>query len=65
MDIVVDEEPATNSWVHLSFFNRWEAMSHCHPWTTVDQLRRLAAKMPGSERPQWETEFEIEDFLPD
>ena len=61
----VDEEPATYSWVHLSFFKRWEAMGHCHPWTTVEQLRGLAAKMPGSERPQWETEFEIEDFLPE
>lgn len=59
----VDEEPATYSWVHLSFFKRWEAMGHCHPWTTLEELRERADELPGPERPRWETEFEIEDFL--
>lgn len=61
----VDEEPATYSWVHLNFFKRWEAMGQCHPWTTRDQLRELANQVPGPDRPRWETEFEIEDFLGD
>jgi len=59
----VDEEPATYSWVHLSFFKRWEAMGQCHPWTTLEELRELAVEMPGPKRPRWETEFEIEDFF--
>jgi len=59
----VDAEPATYSWVHLSFFRRWEAMGQCHPWTTLEELRELAGEMPGPERPRWETEFEIGDFL--
>lgn len=59
----VDEEPAAYSWVHLSFFKRWEAMGQCHPWTTLAELRDLAGEMPGPERPRWETEFGIDDFF--
>jgi hypothetical protein len=38
-------------------------MGQCHPWTTLEELRELAGEMPGPERPRWETEFEIGDFL--
>ena len=59
----IDEPPAEYSWVHLSFFKRFEAMDQCHPWTTMAELRELADEMPGPERPRWETEFEVGMFL--
>ena len=59
----VDEPPAEYSWVHLSFFKRFEAMEQCHPWKTLTELRELADEMPGPERPRWETEFDPEMFL--
>ncbi|MFC4247874.1 hypothetical protein ACFOZ7_13085 [Natribaculum luteum] len=59
----VDEEPAVYSWVHLSFFKRWEAMGQCYPWTTLEELRDLADEMPGPVRPRWETEFDVDVFL--
>ncbi|SEH18055.1 hypothetical protein SAMN04487967_3580 [Natronorubrum sediminis] len=55
----IDEPPAEYSWVHLSFFKRFEAMDQCYPWTTMDELRDCADEMPGPERPQWETEFNV------
>ena len=58
----IDEPPAEYSWVHLSFFKRFEAMDQCHPWTTIAELRDLADEMPGPERPRWETEFDIGMF---
>ena len=58
----IDEPPAEYSWVHLSFFKRFEAMDQCHPWTTMAELRGLADEMPGPERPRWETEFYVETF---
>lgn len=58
----IDEPPAEYSWVHLSFFKRFEAMDQCHPWTTMAELRDRADEMPGPERPQWETEFDGEMF---
>lgn len=58
----IDEPPAEYSWVHLSFFKRFEAMNQCHPWTTMAELRDLANKMPGPERPRWETEFDVGMF---
>lgn len=58
----IDEPPAEYSWVHLSFFKRFEAMDQCHPWTTMAELRGLADEMPGPERPRWETEFDVETF---
>lgn len=58
----IDESPAEYSWVHLSFFKRFEAMAQCHPWTTMTELRDCADEMPGPERPQWETEFDIGMF---
>jgi len=57
-----DEPPAEYSWVHLSFFKRFEAMDQCHSWTTVAELRELADEMPGPERPLWETEFDVGMF---
>ncbi len=59
----VDEEPAVYSWVHLSFFKRWEAMGQCYPWMTLEELRDLADEMPGPVRPRWETEFDVDTFL--
>ncbi|WP_241175381.1 hypothetical protein [Natronolimnobius sp. AArcel1] len=56
----IDEPPAEYSWVHLSFFKRFESMDQCHPWTTMAELRDLADEMPGPERPRWETEFDVE-----
>ncbi|MFD1564575.1 hypothetical protein ACFR99_13580 [Haloarchaeobius amylolyticus] len=56
----IDEPPAEYSWVHLSFFKRFEAMNQCYPWTTMAELRDLADEMPGPERPRWETEFDVE-----
>lgn len=58
----IDEPPAEYSWVHLSFFKRFEAMNQCHPWTTMAELRDLADEMPGPERPQWETEYDVGMF---
>jgi len=58
----IDEPPAEYSWVHLSFFKRFEAMDQCHPWTTIAELRDLADEMPGPERPRWETEFDVGMF---
>ncbi|MDJ1432982.1 hypothetical protein [Halostagnicola sp. A-GB9-2] len=58
----IDEAPAEYSWVHLSFFKRFEAMDQCHPWTTLAELRDLADEMPGPERPRWETEFTVGTF---
>lgn len=58
----IDEAPAEYSWVHLSFFKRFEAMNQCHPWTTLAELRDLADEMPGPQRPRWETEFDVEMF---
>lgn len=58
----IDEAPAEYSWVHLSFFKRFEAMGQCHPWTTMAELRDLVDEMPGPERPQWETEFTVGTF---
>ena len=58
----INEPPAEYSWVHLSFFKRFEAMDQCHPWTTMAELRGLADEMPGPERPRWETEFDVETF---
>ena len=55
----IDEPPAEYSWVHLSFYKRFEVMNQCYPWTTVAELRERADEMPGPERPQWETEFDI------
>jgi len=55
----IDEPPAEYSWVHLSFYKRFEVMDQCYPWTTVAELRERADEMPGPERPQWETEFDI------
>ena len=58
----IDEPPAEYSWVHLSFFKRFEAMDQCHPWTTMAELRELTDEMPGPERPRWETEFDVRVF---
>ncbi|MDG5820775.1 hypothetical protein [Natronococcus sp. A-GB7] len=58
----IDEPPAEYSWVHLSFFKRFEAMTQCHPWTTMTELRGHADEMPGPERPRWETEFDVGMF---
>lgn len=55
----IDEPPAKYSWVHLSFYKRFEVIDQCYPWTTVAELRERADEMPGPERPQWETEFDI------
>ncbi|RBI58941.1 hypothetical protein DMJ13_24315 [halophilic archaeon] len=59
----VDEPPAEYSWVHLSFFRRFEAMGRCHPWTTMAELRDRTDEMPGPERPRWETEFDPNLFF--
>ncbi|ADB63139.1 hypothetical protein Htur_4322 (plasmid) [Haloterrigena turkmenica DSM 5511] len=61
----LDEPPAEYSWVHLSFFKRFEAMNQCHPWTTTAELRDRADEMPGPERPRWETEFDVGMFRDD
>ncbi|OLZ39259.1 hypothetical protein A6E15_17810 [Natrinema saccharevitans] len=58
----IDESPAEYSWVHLNFFKRFEAMSQCHSWTTMAELRDRADEMPGPERPRWETEFNVGMF---
>jgi len=58
----INEPPAEYSWVHLSFFKRFEAMDQCYPWATMAELRGLAGEMPGPERPRWETEFDVETF---
>jgi hypothetical protein len=58
----IDEPPAEYSWVHLSFFKRFEAMTQCYPWTTMTELRGHADEMPGPERPRWETEFDVGMF---
>lgn len=58
----IDEPPAEYSWVHLSFFKRFEAMAQCHSWTTMTELRDCADEMPGPERPRWETEFDVGMF---
>jgi len=58
----IAEPPAEYSWVHLSFFKRFEAIDQCHPWVTMAELRDLADEMPGPERPRWETEFDVERF---
>jgi len=58
----IDEPPAEYSWVHLSFFKRFEAMNQCHSWTTMAELRDCADEMPGPKRPRWETEFDVEMF---
>jgi hypothetical protein len=58
----IDEPPAEYSWVHLSFFKRFEVMAQCHPWATMTELRDHADEMPGPERPRWETEFDVGMF---
>ncbi len=58
----IDEPPTEYSWVHLSFFKRFETMGQCHPWTTMAELRDRADEMPGPERPRWETEFDVAMF---
>ncbi len=58
----IDEPPAEYSWVHLSFFKRFEAIEQCHPWVTMAELRDRADEMPGPERPRWETEFDVGPF---
>jgi len=62
-DTELDEPPAEYSWVHLSFFRRFELVDRCHPWTTVVELRDHADSLPGPKRPRWETEFDPETFL--
>lgn len=54
----VDEPPAEYSWVHLSFFKRFESMDQCLPWVTMTDLRARADDLPGPGRPRWETEFD-------
>ena len=58
----IDEPPAEYSWVHLSFFKRFEVMGQCQGWMTMAELRDCADELPGPERPQWETEFDVERF---
>ncbi|MHC3439818.1 hypothetical protein ACYJ1Y_17435 [Natrialbaceae archaeon A-gly3] len=62
-DEELSEPPASYSWVHLSFFKRFEAMDRCYPWTTVAELRACAEELPGPKRPRWETKFGPDDVL--
>lgn len=58
----LDEPPAVYSWVHLSFFRRFESMGRCHPWFTPTELYTNAAELPGEKRPAWEHDFQPSDF---
>lgn len=59
----IDEPPSEYSWVHLSFFKRFEVADQCHPWTTLSDLDTVVDEMPGPTRPRWETEFDPSVFL--
>lgn len=58
-DREIDEPPAEYSWVHLSFFRRFELLDQCLPWTSLTELRTRADDLPGPARPRWEREFDI------
>jgi len=57
-----DSGPATYSWVHLSFFKRFDALEQCYPWFTETELIERSQDLPGPNRPQWEYEYSLDDF---
>lgn len=57
-----DSGPAAYSWVHLSFFKRFEALDQCYPWFTETELIERSQDLPGPNRPRWEYEYSLDDL---